>query len=471
MRTICKSMFLLFFSVQAFTLLKSQPANLYYTFATQWGDSLMNDRGITNAVSIQSTATGTGAFLFNTAPGVYNPKWCGSNTGADYSRAVNQKIVGGAYYYTSGGWDHDFAFTVQTGYYYTFITGKNAATNNDMSILETAYNPVNILSVTQLPALIVAPSQAVTVSVNLSNTKNANENVFVRYTTDNWSTSAFLQVPTFNPNYHGVVDIPGQAGGTVVSYYAFTTEQTTPDASTIDYYTLKLNNNNNVNYSYTVSSPSTISWCNLQFPPNGSIIWGDSLTVYAQVYASGVTENSGQGAGIEAWIGYNPLNTDPSTWSTWEIASYNQDAGNNDEYYTSIKPLSPDTFFYASRFRINGGTYYYGGYNANGGGFWDGSSNISDTLIVGEYVGIYEISSHQILVYPNPATNLLSIKADFNNDNILTINNSLGQIMLSDIIKSGTSVKSYNVSNFPKGIYFINVKSNTCNITEPLIIK
>ena len=562
--------------MQVFTFLQGQPANLHYSFGSQWSDSLLNNRGITNAVTIQSTETGIGAFLFNTASGVYIPKWCGSNQ--DYNRVVNQKITGGAYYYASGGWDHDLTFPVQTNYYYTFITGQNTDINNDMSVLETAYNPVNISSVTQQPALIIAPFQSVNITVTLSNQKNVNENVFIRYSTDNWLTSTFLQVISFNLNNQGVVTIQGLAGGTTVSYYALTTEQTTTDATTIDYYTLKLNNNNNFNYSYIVSTlvpsctisvtpalietnlngsnillhlentefvdatltttnftlnnvpagisinavnyvdsanvtiilafngtdfdadsshvnitvagselasgsaltsnnitifaaPETITWCNLQYPPNGIITLGNTFSVYAQVYVQGVTDSQGQGAGIEAWIGYSPLNTNPSTWTAWFPATYNQDVNNNDEYTYALAPLSADTFFYASRFRVNGGLFYYGGYNTNGGGLWDGITNVSDTLIVNVLVGINEISNNKILFFPNPATNFLSIKADSQDDNILTINNSLVQIVLTDFIKSGISLKSYDISLFPKGIYFINVKSNSYNITKPLIIR
>ncbi|HPI29908.1 MAG TPA: cohesin domain-containing protein, partial [Bacteroidales bacterium] len=56
---------------------------------------------------------------------------------------------------------------------------------------------------------------------------------------------------------------------------------------------------------------------------------------------------------------------------------------NNDEYQANIGlPLSPGTYYYASRFQLGSGTYHYGGYNAGGGGFWDGLSNVSGILTV-----------------------------------------------------------------------------------------
>ena len=48
--------------------------------------------------------------------------------------------------------------------------------------------------------------------------------------------------------------------------------------------------------------------------------------------------------------------------------------------------LAPGTYYYASRFQIQTGPYTYGGYNAGGGGFWDGTTNVSGVLTVNPYV-------------------------------------------------------------------------------------
>ncbi len=55
----------------------------------------------------------------------------------------------------------------------------------------------------------------------------------------------------------------------------------------------------------------------------------------------------------------------------------------NDEFMAEIGSLLEEgTYYYASRFRYNEGTYVYGGYSANGGGFWDGVNNVSGVLTV-----------------------------------------------------------------------------------------
>jgi len=124
-------------------------------------------------------------------------------------------------------------------------------------------------------------------------------------------------------------------------------------------------------------------WCNLQWPDSGTIDYNDTLDVYAQVYEPGVTDAAGQGTGIEAWIGVSSENTDPATWTTWIEATYNTDVGNNDEYMAGIgSNLAPGTYYYASRFSLNSGPNTYGGYSSTGGGFWDGTTNVSGVLKV-----------------------------------------------------------------------------------------
>ena len=131
---------------------------------------------------------------------------------------------------------------------------------------------------------------------------------------------------------------------------------------------------------------NTIDWANLHWPQSGTIYLGSSYNVYARVYESGVTDGAGQGSGITAWIGYSTSNSNPSGvgW-TWVSASYNTDSGNNDEYVLDLGSniSSVGTYYYTSRFSMDGGSsFVYGGYNAGGGGFWDGSSNVSGTLTI-----------------------------------------------------------------------------------------
>lgn len=125
----------------------------------------------------------------------------------------------------------------------------------------------------------------------------------------------------------------------------------------------------------------SIDWANLQWPPTGTVSSGGDLDVYAQVYEAGLTDPAGQAAGITAWIGYSTSNSDPSTWTSWLPASYSGDVGNNDEYITNLGAAiaAPGVYYYASRFQLGSGSYYYGGFV---GGAWDGTTNVSGVLTV-----------------------------------------------------------------------------------------
>jgi hypothetical protein len=126
-------------------------------------------------------------------------------------------------------------------------------------------------------------------------------------------------------------------------------------------------------------------YANLQFPFTATIAQTENVTVYGQVYEGGLTDVApnitGQAPGIIAWVGVNSTDTNPNTWSTWTAATWNSGmVGNNDEYQASIgSALAPGTYYYATRFQLNGGVYVYGGTND---GFWNGTTHTNGVLTV-----------------------------------------------------------------------------------------
>jgi Secretion system C-terminal sorting domain/Cleaved Adhesin Domain len=142
-----------------------------------------------------------------------------------------------------------------------------------------------------------------------------------------------------------------------------------------------------------IQPTDTPDWYNIQWLTDGVTGSNTTLTldawtpvtVYAQVYEDGVTNAAGQGAGIECWIGGNDgSNTNPSTWASdeWEVAVYDSDQGNNDEYKFDTVADFSGTVYVAARWRLNGGPYVYGGYN----GPWNGTTNNNIELIVNPLV-------------------------------------------------------------------------------------
>ena len=136
------------------------------------------------------------------------------------------------------------------------------------------------------------------------------------------------------------------------------------------------------------SQPTDVlDYFNLQYPATGSIGAGSEFNVYAQAYEAGLTDTTtGQAPGIESWIGYSTADTNPNgaDW-IWFPASFNTEAGNNDEYMLNLGVVvPPGTLYYASRWRLNGGIYTYGGIQADEsyGGIWGEDNNISGVLTV-----------------------------------------------------------------------------------------
>lgn len=104
-------------------------------------------------------------------------------------------------------------------------------------------------------------------------------------------------------------------------------------------------------------SAATIGWCNLQWPPTISVQRGTATPlIYGQVWSDGVTNFSGQGAGILAQVGYGPQADAPTAPSwLWTAMAYNVDVGNNDEYMATLTPANAGVFAYTTRFSGDGG--------------------------------------------------------------------------------------------------------------------
>jgi hypothetical protein len=149
-------------------------------------------------------------------------------------------------------------------------------------------------------------------------------------------------------------------------------------------FTLTVTDANGCTSTDNVTLTSTsIDWANLQWPATGTVCLGQTHTVYGQIYVAGITNGPGQAAGIIAQVGVNATNTDPSTWpvNAWSNATFNTQAGNNDEFTAGIgNLLSAGTYYYTFRYSLGQGCpYFYGGYN---GGAWNGTNNTNGALTI-----------------------------------------------------------------------------------------
>jgi len=126
------------------------------------------------------------------------------------------------------------------------------------------------------------------------------------------------------------------------------------------------------------------TYYNLHFPATLILNPTSSGSVYGQIYVKGATPSAGQIPNIQAWIGVNSDNTDPSTWSdtAWKSAAYNSgQTGNNDEYsaqLTGADYTTGNTYYYATRWKVGSGAYAYGGTT----GPWNGTTSANGVLSV-----------------------------------------------------------------------------------------
>lgn len=114
----------------------------------------------------------------------------------------------------------------------------------------------------------------------------------------------------------------------------------------------------------TATPHATIVWANLQWPAtlDASVsVSGRTAAIYGRVYSPDLTEAAGQAPGIRAQVGYGPSGTAPSgsAWN-WNEASFNTQAGNNDEYSGTLPLSKVGTFDYVYRYSTDAGvTWVY----------------------------------------------------------------------------------------------------------------
>src|ERR1017187_9566843 len=156
--------------------------------------------------------------------------------------------------------------TVQNGFYYSFRTLNPPSGNNaTLSVMKTSTRPVILTRSGQSP---VTPSSSLSVAVNigLSAAKSTEENIYVRWTTNNFAVSAITEATGSGTSYS--VTIPTLPTASIVKYYVFSSTATTGgalNAGTADALTLNLDGNNGSNFTYTVTS-SAILWPGVGYP-------------------------------------------------------------------------------------------------------------------------------------------------------------------------------------------------------------
>jgi hypothetical protein len=155
------------------------------------------------------------------------------------------------YNHYAGGGGSDNSVTLTNDRWYTMNWRDNGYAGTNAIFMETSGNPVNITNVTQLPlAANVTPSDNIDVTITTASNPSAEEKFYLRYTTNNYSTSTLVEFSMTGSS--GTAQIPAQSDATTVSYYVFSSTVAIGNISpNYDMCSIKINNNSNANYSYT----------------------------------------------------------------------------------------------------------------------------------------------------------------------------------------------------------------------------
>ena len=89
------------------------------------------------------------------------------------------------------------------------------------------------------------------------------------------------------------------------------------------------------------------------------------------------------------------------------------------------------------------------------------------------FVGLDDPIIYNINIYPNPSFGIFNIEFNKVFDNHLNIRivNSLGNVVVSEDLKAGERIKEFNLSEFSKGIYLIELQTEIGRYKKKIILQ
>jgi Alpha amylase, catalytic domain len=217
------------------------------------------------------SANGTGIQYFR-----FGIDWSGTTAQRTITENSNVSISKNTIYTlnpgctTSGAIFYDVPSTSNR---YIFKT-RNAGTNptGDFVLFEVQGEVRTISNVAQSPvASNVTSTTPVIVTATSSGSLNSGQGIYLRYTTNNWSSSTVVPMSGGGISYTGT--IPAQTIGTTVNYYVFTSgDGLTMAPTNADLFTINGNNNGGANYSYTISTNTPAVTVSPSFPNDNQVV-------------------------------------------------------------------------------------------------------------------------------------------------------------------------------------------------------
>lgn len=153
-------------------------------------------------------------------------------------------------------------------------------------------------------------------------------------------------------------------------------------------------------------------------------------------------------------------------------------SGNSATHTSSNNTFSNDSLVY--QFNWNSGnaanaTVYVAANFANGNGATSGDAVATNTLaLTKNNIGIDELAISDIKVYPNPVKDIAHVsfytpKGGYMSYSVIDANGSVISQNNKSIVQAGELSLSFDMSNYPAGVYFLNVELNNRNANAKLI--
>jgi Alpha amylase, catalytic domain len=201
---------------------------------------------------------------------------------------------------------------------YVFKT-KNAGSNpiGDFIFFEIQGAVQSLSLISQSPASLgVTSSTPVVITANTNSYLNTGQGVYLRYTTNNWSSSTVIPMTGSLTSYSA--SIPAFPISTNVKYYVFTSGHgLVIDPEDADWYTINGNTNNGNNYSYTVIAGAPTVYVSPPLPE-------DNVSVLLEFNATGTDLE-----GVSKVYLHSGVSTSPSlpTSFSYTIGNWGLDDG------------------------------------------------------------------------------------------------------------------------------------------------
>ncbi|HMP90636.1 MAG TPA: hypothetical protein PJ991_10565 [Kiritimatiellia bacterium] len=296
-----------------------------------WGyDAMALEANNIWRVTVQANATGSRNFKI--AHNNWNYEW---TSGAAVS--LNTKTTFG----TSGG---NSSISGTSGRYYTItMTNVNSGSSGSVMVQETVNAPIEITDVSHDTS---GANGVMTVRITTSAAPSSGELVFVRWTTNNFLNSTFVQASGSGTSWTAELSHANVDQNKIITYYVFTTKIASPN-NDVNMQTLRLNNNGGSFWSYRVGPDariidSTISTAylgdtNLQVNVESWMTLASINRSFATIFMrhanSNLTTGTIQGPGrspgfaVNGFYAETPQFTDTGTWYWSMRVSYG--AGND----------------------------------------------------------------------------------------------------------------------------------------------